>query len=137
MNDFDNWFGVRFPNIQATIDQTNDQESKLLKLSCKEVWQKKQAEIDSLKTQLAVYKEDMQKDAEKIVELQVQLKTWKGQSLMAMIHGTCNCGEPWQSIASDKEGFNRLHCFNCNNDRYENKEHFGDHEPKALRGDSK
>ncbi len=52
MNDFDNWFGVRFPNIQATIDQTNDQESKLLKLSCKEVWRHQQAIIDDLKTQL-------------------------------------------------------------------------------------
>ena len=70
MSDFNNWFGVRFPNIQATIDQTNDQESKLLKLCCKEVWQSKQAEIDSLKTQLAVYKDDMRKDVEKIGELQ-------------------------------------------------------------------
>lgn len=70
MSEFNNWFGVRFPNIQATMDQTNDQESKLLKLCCKEVWQSKQAEIDSLKTQLVVYKEDMQKDAEKIGELQ-------------------------------------------------------------------
>lgn len=70
MSEFNNWFGVRFPNIQATIDQTNDQESKLLKLCCKEVWQSKQAEIDSLKTQLAVYKDDMRKDAEKIGELQ-------------------------------------------------------------------
>lgn len=70
MSEFNNWFGVRFPNIQATIDQTNDQESKLLKLCCKEVWQSKQAEIDSLKTQLVVYKDDMRKDAEKIGELQ-------------------------------------------------------------------
>lgn len=52
MSDFDNWFGVRFPNIQATIDQTNDQESKLLKLSCREVWHHQQAIIDDLKNQL-------------------------------------------------------------------------------------
>ena len=52
MSEFNNWFGVRFPNIQATIDQTNDQESKLLKLCCKEVWQHQQAIISDLKTQL-------------------------------------------------------------------------------------
>src|SRR5574344_420291 len=27
-----------------------------------------------------------------------------------MLHGTCKCGEPWQLIVSDKEGFNLLHC---------------------------
>lgn len=52
MSEYENWFSVRFPNIQATIDQSNDQESKLLKLACKEVWQHQQAEIDNLKAQL-------------------------------------------------------------------------------------
>lgn len=52
MSEFNNWFGVRFPNIQATIDQTNDQESKLLKLCCKEVWQHQQDIVNDLKTQL-------------------------------------------------------------------------------------
>lgn len=70
----------------------------------------------------------------KVGELQGQLKTWKGQSMSAMIHGTCSCGEPWNRVISDREGFSLLHCFNCNNNRYENKEYFGDHEPKTLRG---
>lgn len=52
MSEYENWFSVRFPNIQATIDQSNDQESKLLKLACKEVWQHQQAEIDDLRSQL-------------------------------------------------------------------------------------
>ena len=52
MSEYENWFSVRFPNIQATIDQSNDQESKLLKLACKEVWQHQQAEIDQLNTVL-------------------------------------------------------------------------------------
>lgn len=52
MSEYKNWFSVRFPNIQATIDQSNDQESKLLKLACKEVWQHQQAEIDDLRSQL-------------------------------------------------------------------------------------
>ena len=80
-----------------------------------DAWQEQQAIIDNLKA---------------------QLKTRKGKSLAAMLHGTCKCGEPWQLIVSDKEGFNLLHCFNCNSDRYENKEFFGDHEPKSMRGAS-
>jgi len=52
VSEYENWFSVRFPNIQATIDQSNDQESKLLKLACKEVWQHQQAEIDDLRSQL-------------------------------------------------------------------------------------
>ena len=75
------------------------------------------------------------KKQEEIDSLKAQLKKWKGQSLAAMLHGACQCGEPWESVVSDKEGFNQLHCFNCNHDRYENKEYFGDHEPKALRGE--
>ncbi|QMP81471.1 hypothetical protein [Escherichia phage vB_EcoM_APEC] len=70
-----------------------------------------------------------------INDLNAQLKAWKSQSMSAMIHGTCSCGEPWQGIVSDREGFSLLHCFNCNNNRYENKEYFGDHEHKALRGE--
>ena len=75
------------------------------------------------------------KKQEEIDSLKAQLKKWKGQSLAAMLHGACQCGEPWESVVSDKEGFNQLHCFNCNHDRYENKEYFGDHEPKTLRGE--
>lgn len=71
---------------------------------------------------------DQQQD--QIEELKKELKEWKSKSLAAMLHGTCNCGEPWQSIVSDKEGFNRLHCFKCNYDKYENKGFYGDHEPK-------
>ena len=39
-----------------------------------EVWKYQQARVDELKTQLAVYKEDMQRDAEKIGELYAVLK---------------------------------------------------------------
>lgn len=38
MKKFNEWFSERFPNIQATIDQTNDSESKLLKKACEETW---------------------------------------------------------------------------------------------------
>lgn len=122
MSEFGEFFKIKFPNIQATIDQTHSEESILLKKACRIIWDARQAEIDQLKAE----KEG----------LQDQLITWKGQSLAAILHGTCECGEPWQSIVSNREGFNLLHCFNCNNDRYENKEFFGDHEPKSLRGDS-
>ncbi|TSH74908.1 hypothetical protein E2K73_07820 [Acinetobacter sp. RF15A] len=91
-------------------------------------------ENDRLKAQLNNMEACYIEKKKECEELQGQLKTWKGQSLAAMLHGTCKCGEPWQSIVSDREGFNLLHCCNCNNDRYENKEFFGDHEPKSLRG---
>lgn len=97
-------------------------------------WNARQGEIDDLKAQLNNMETCYIEKKKELEELQGQLRTWKGQSLAAMLHGTCKCGEPWQSIVSDKESFNRLHCFNCNNDRYENKEFFGDHEPKSLRG---
>jgi len=95
---------------------------------------KYEKQIENLKEQLNNMEQCYIEKKKEVEELQGQLKTWKGQSLAAMLHGTCKCGEPWQSIVSDREGFNLLHCCNCNNDRYENKEFFGDHEPKSLRG---
>jgi hypothetical protein len=91
---------------------------------------KKQEIIDELNTKNQRYLGKMQEQQDQIAELKKELKEWKSKSLAAMLHGTCNCGEPWQSIVSDKEGFNRLHCFKCNHDKYENKEFYGDHEPK-------
>lgn len=97
-------------------------------------WNARQSEIDELKAQLECCRKENAVLLGRVGELQGQLKTWKGQSMSAMIHGTCSCGEPWQRVISDREGFSLLHCFNCNNNRYENKEYFGDHEPKTLRG---
>lgn len=80
MSEFNNWFGVRFPNIQATIDQTNDQESKLLKLCCEEVWQHQQAIIDDLKAQLnnmeACYIEK-KKRVDELESVLNEVKEWK------------------------------------------------------------
>lgn len=66
----------------------------------------KQKEIEKLKAEISIGKEDV--------------------SIMTMIHGTCDCGTAWQPILSDKQGFNKLHCFACGNNRYESKEFFGD-----------
>lgn len=105
-------------------------------------WQHQQAKINQHQLEIHALGEAnlnqammLAKKQEEIDSLKAQLKKWKGQSLAAMLHGACQCGEPWESVVSDKEGFNQLHCFNCNHDRYENKEYFGDHEPKALRGE--
>ena len=96
--------------------------------------QEQQDQIAELKTQLNNMEQcyiGMKKERD---ELQGLLKEWKGRSLVAIIHGVCRCGEPWQSIISDKEGFNRLHCFNCKHDRYENKKVFGELD-EAPRGE--
>ncbi|QGM27369.1 hypothetical protein [Acinetobacter towneri] len=115
MSDFEEYIKLNYPRDYERQKRIYpDQSVEDLYSEDYKMWQHQQAIIDSLKA---------------------QLKTWKGKSLAAMLHGTCKCGEPWQSIVSDREGFNLLHCFNCNIDRYENKEIFGDHEIKAMRGD--
>ncbi len=122
------WFGRMYEQCQEDYEQQN---------MCMYPWQfplmilkAEQAQIDELKTKNQRYLGKMQEQQDQIAELKKELKEWKSKSLAAMLHGTCNCGEPWQSIVSDKEGFNRLHCFKCNYDRYENKGFYGDHEPK-------
>lgn len=87
MSEYENWFSVRFPNIQATIDQSNDQESKLLKLACKEVWQHQQAEIDNLKAQLnnmeACYiekKKQVEDQQKRIDDVEAECKDWHRSS---------------------------------------------------------
>ena len=52
MSEFEEFFKIKFPNIQATIDQTHSEESILLKKSCRIIWDARQAEIDQLKAQL-------------------------------------------------------------------------------------
>lgn len=116
-------------------EESASKESWANKAVAWNIWKEKQAIIDDLRQQLNNMEACYIEKKKELEELQGQLKTWKGRSLAAMLHGTCKCGEPWQSIISDREGFNLLHCFNCNNDRYENKEFFGDHEPKPLRGE--
>ncbi len=74
-----------------------------------------------------------QEQQKQIDELKLEVKKWKVQSIMSVIHGTCDCGEPWQIIVSNKAGFNQLHCFACGKDRHENKDFFG--EESALNGD--
>lgn len=88
MSEYENWFSVRFPNIQATIDQSNDQESKLLKLACKEVWQHQQAEIDDLRSQLnnmeACYiekKKQVEAVSQALCELKESLKDFQEMDL--------------------------------------------------------
>jgi len=46
---------------------------------------KYEKQIESLKTQLAVYKEDMQKDAEKIAYEQMQASSWKAEYLKMVV----------------------------------------------------
>lgn len=52
MSEFGEFFKIKFPNIQATIDQTHSEESILLKKACRIIWDARQAEIDQLKAQL-------------------------------------------------------------------------------------
>ncbi|WP_354734531.1 hypothetical protein [Acinetobacter nosocomialis] len=54
-------------------------------------------------------------------ELKAELKKSKGNSIAAFINGMCpNCGnEPLQGIVSDREGYSKLHCFNCGVNKYE------------------
>lgn len=122
------WFGRMYEQCQEDYEQQN---------MCMYHWQfplmvlkAEQAQIDELNIKNQRYLGKMQEQQDQIAELKKELKEWKSKSLAAMLHGTCNCGEPWQSIVSDKEGFNRLHCFKCNHDKYENKGFYGDHEPK-------
>jgi hypothetical protein len=128
MSDFEQWFRSLNANGKTVYFLGN--EHKVSEMA----WNHQQAIIDDLRSQLNNMEACYIGKKKECEGLQGQLKTWKGQSLAAMLHGTCKCGEPWQSIVSDREGFNLLHCFNCNNDRYENKEFFGDHEPKSMRG---
>lgn len=114
---------------QAIIDE----HTEVIKLQDADL-RKYEKQIESLKAQLNNMEACYIEKKKEVEGVQGRLKTWKGKSLAAILHGTCKCGEPWQSIVSDREGFNLLHCFNCSNDRYENKEFFGDHEPKSLRG---
>ena len=72
------------------------------------------------------YEAGQQSRQAEIDELKQEVKKWKAQSIMSVIHGTCDCGEPWQVVVSNKEGFNQLHCFACGKDRYENKDFFGE-----------
>ena len=136
-NDFQEWLKTT-PEYQTLVFQHGERlfiqrdgefENLTVRLAYR-VWGKQQVNIDQLNNMEQCYIQ-AKKELE---ELRGRLKTQKGESLAAILHGTCKCGEPWQSIISDREGFNLLHCFNCNNDRYENKEFFGDHEPKSMRG---
>src|SRR5690606_1841626 len=65
-------------------------------------WNARQGEIDELKAQLNNMEQCYIEKKKECEGLQGQLKTWKGQSLAAMLHGTCKCGKPWQSIVSDR-----------------------------------
>lgn len=153
MSDFEKFFEIKFPNIQATIDQTHCEESILLKKACRMTWNARQSEIDQLNLSLAEMKSRLndsytdgqasmyrvkQKEIDQLkaekMGLEKRLKQAESKTLMAMIHGTCECGTAWSPIVSDKEGFSLLHCFDCGNNRYENIEVFGDYSPKALRG---
>lgn len=122
------WFGRMYEQCQEDYEQRNTimyrWQFPLMILKAE------QAQIDELNIKNQRYLGKMQEQQDQIAELKKELKEWKSKSLAAMLHGTCNCGEPWQSIVSDKEGFNRLHCFKCNYDKYENKGFYGDHEPK-------
>ncbi|MDP7899630.1 hypothetical protein QWI44_02825 [Acinetobacter pittii] len=61
------------------------------------------------------------KHEEAVNELKAELKKWKGNSFTAFINGMCpSCGnEPLQGIVSDREGYSKLHCFNCSLNKYE------------------
>lgn len=129
MSDFKD---IAHKTVAELFDMLKEKQYTVDALS--EISHEKDLEIADLKTQLNNMEACYIEKKKQVEGLQEQLKTWKGKSLAAILHGTCKCGEPWQSIVSDREGFNLLHCFNCSNDRYENKEFFGDHEPKSLRG---
>lgn len=53
MSEFEKFFEVKFPNIQATIDQSHCDESILLKKACRMTWNARQEEIDQLKAEKA------------------------------------------------------------------------------------
>lgn len=56
----------KFEDFIKPFEQRSDEWTR----GAATAWQHRQNEIDSFKTQLAVYKEDMQKDAERIAELE-------------------------------------------------------------------
>lgn len=109
MSEYENWFSVRFPNIQATIDQSNDQESKLLKLACKEVWQHQQAEIDQLNSvldertkewlqaiELGTYFENVAKPLKEendSLRVQLSLQRYRNKALEAELTSSRNYGD--------------------------------------------
>lgn len=51
MSEFGEFFKIKFPNIQATIDQTHSEESILLKKACRIIWDARQGEIEQLKAE--------------------------------------------------------------------------------------
>lgn len=53
------------------------------------------------------------------------------ETINSFLHGNCqNCGKSWYQVKSDKDGFNKLECPSCGCVKYENKEFYGDWEPK-------
>ncbi|MCL6243391.1 MULTISPECIES: hypothetical protein [Acinetobacter] len=65
MSEFEEFFKIKFPNIQATIDQTHSEESILLKKACRMIWDARQAEIDQLKAE----KEGLEKERDDAIYL--------------------------------------------------------------------
>lgn len=55
----------------------------------------------------------------KITLLEKQLREWKAKSMAAILNGFCNCGDPLQGVPTDKEGYTKLQCSNCNSVKYE------------------